>query len=121
MATMTLDGTTMPAAAAGPEGHRVTTEDITGRDIMADGSVRLHHVGVRRRHEIRWVGITSAERTTVFGKYCVRTSQAFVENEGGGSVNVLVVPDSWQENSYEAPAGTYRYDVGLTLEEVTLV
>jgi len=51
----------------------------------------------------------------------VRTSQAFVENEGGGSVNVLVVPDSWQENSYAAPAGTYRYDVGLALEEVTLV
>lgn len=121
MATMSLGGSNLPAAAAGPDGHRVRTEDVSGRDVMADGSMRMHHVGVRRVHEIHWVGITGAERTTIFGKYCVRAAQAFVENEGGGSVNVLVVPDSWQENSYEAPLGTYLYDVSLALAEVAVV
>ena len=52
MAT-TLGGATLADPAAGELGHRISVVDVGGEMTMADGSLRVHHVGTRKRFELR--------------------------------------------------------------------
>lgn len=110
----TLGGATVATPAE--EGGQVTARDIGTQMDMADGSLRVDHVGTRRRFLVQWRGVTGAEKSTLWTRYLVKTSQTWVPPEGG-SYTVVVVPDSWQEESMTGADGNYYYDVSFEMEE----
>jgi len=116
MAT-TLGGATLADPAAGTDGHVVTTRDIGSEMDMADGSLRYDHIGTRKHFALRWQGITSAQVATIYGKYGVRTVQAYSPPESASSFNVIVVRDSWREESITLSDGTFVYNCAMELEE----
>ena len=116
MAT-TLGGATLADPMAGEEGHRVTAVDVGGEMTMADGSLRVHHVGTRKRFDLRWRGITSAQRDAIYTKYLVKAAQVYSPPESAASYTVVVVRDSWGESSIKEAGGTFYFNCGLVLEE----
>lgn len=114
MAT-TLGGVTL-ATPAEDGGVRITARDLGTEMDMADGSLRYDHIGTRRHWALRWRGVTSAQRDSLWARYGVRTTQAFSPPESASSYTVIVIRDTWEEESVTS-GGTYYYDVGFEIEE----
>lgn len=114
-----LGGVTLPQPVAETEGHEIGTVDVAKQLTMADGSLRVHHQAYRRRFTLKWRGLTSTERNTIWGRYVVKTTQAYVGPEDATSYTVVVTPNSWKQTSNTIAGGAYRFDVSMQLDEVT--
>ncbi|HFD38533.1 MAG TPA: hypothetical protein ENJ31_01600 [Anaerolineae bacterium] len=117
----TLGGVTLPDPFYNGEGHAIRGEDSARRFVMADGSLRQHYVGTRRKFTLRWRGLTDSQRTIIWNRYLDRSVQVYSPPESGTTYNVLVAPGSWQESSYILRDGSTRYDVSLALDEQQVV
>lgn len=113
---MKLNSTTLPEPAWDYGGYEKEVNDIGTLHEMADGSLVYDHVGSRSTFSLRWVGLTSAERTIILTRYQDKTPQTFEppNSPDESSVTVLVVPGSWRE-SYIESGGERRYRIEMTL------
>jgi len=116
MAT-TLGGVTLEDPIAGADGHRVSGNDIGGEMTMADGSLRIHLVGRRKRYALKWRGLTAAQRDSIEVRSTVTSTQAYSPPESANTVAVLVRPGSFEQESINDADGTFYFDVALELEE----
>lgn len=113
--TTTLGGITLPDPLWDYPGYERAARDIGAFQEMADGSLVFDYVGYRQTYILRWVGLTATERTTIWDRYVIKTGQAFSPPDSGGSITVLVVPNSWRE-AYIESDGSPRYRVEMALE-----
>lgn len=120
MAT-TLDGVTLPDPAAAEDGHLISFIDVGEEMVMADGSLRVHYIGSRRRFDLRWVGLTEAERNTTWYGYwtALLNSKAYSPPEAADTYTVLAVRDTWTEASFEEAGTTTYYNASFSLYEET--
>ena len=118
MAT-SLGGTALAEPAYADEGYIVEAVDVAVQHQMADGSTAIDSVGTKLRFTLNWNRITNAEKNTIFARYSVRSSQAFVSPDGT-TYTVLVVPNSWRRTYIEDGSGTKRFNCSLQLIEVSV-
>lgn len=120
MATTTLGGTTLPNPYYGPEGFPCQAEEVGLQAVMADGAVRTHTVGVRRRWRLIWRGVNSTERDTLYTKYKVRSTQTLKLPDSSTTYSVVVVPGTWKQESETYGTGQFTYHVVFELREVNV-
>ena len=120
MATTTLGGTTLPNPYYGTEGFPCQAEEVGTQFVMADGAIRTHTVGVRRRWHLSWRGVSSAERDTLYTKYKVRAAQTLKLPDSATTYSVTVVPGTWKQESETYLGGQFTYHVSFELREVNV-
>jgi len=120
MATTTLAGVTLPNPYYGPEGFPCQAEDVGLQIVMADGAVRTHTVGVRRRWHLVWRGVTDSERATLYTRYKVRSAQTLKLPDAATTYSVVVVPGTWKQESETYGSGQFTYHVAFELREVNV-
>lgn len=118
MAT-SLGGVALAEPAYADEGYIVEAADIAVQHQMADGSTAIDSVGTKLRFTLNWNRITNAEKNTIYARYIIRSSQAFVSPDGT-TYTVLVVPNSWRRTYIEDGSGTKRFNCSLQLIEVSV-
>ena len=118
MAT-TLDGVTLANPVAGEDGQIITFVDVGNVMTMADGSQRFDYIGTRRRFDLRWVGVTAAQRNTLWNGYwtALLSAKDYSPPESTETYTVLAVRDSWSEGTWKEGGSTFRYNVGFALYE----
>jgi len=95
--TTTLGGVTIANPKHDNDGCEMEAIDVGVMHDMADGSIVYDYVTTRRRWTLRWSNITDAERSAIFTRYRVKTSQEFKPPNADGTYTVLVEPNSWRQ------------------------
>jgi hypothetical protein len=111
----TLGGQTLADPIWGYTGYERAAHDIGAVHEMANGNLVYDYVGYRPSYVLRWIGLTSTQRNTIWNRYVIKAVQAFSPPDDAGSINVLVVPGSWRE-AYVEIGGSPRYRVEIALE-----
>jgi len=93
--------------------HGPTYITVGGAQRAVDGTRIQHDVVQKRRWEVVWTQLTSAQESTLMTEL-VRTSDLAWSPPEGGSYTVQVVQGSLSSQKTE----TERYTVKVTLEEV---
>ena len=118
--TTTIGGTTVADPAAGLEGVEVEEVDTGILLELADGTATAQHINTRQRFKVKWVGLTSAQLTTLEGTLTRATSLAVQLPHMGATVNCFVVPGSYRKRYLPtSTAATYRYQAEVTFIEIT--
>lgn len=120
MATTTLGGTTLPNPTYDPGGMPITGQDVAKQFVMADGAIRTHTVGFRRKIKLQFRGVSSTERDTLLTKYKVRTAQTLKLPDAATTYSVVVVPGSWREETETYAGGLFCYHVSFELQEAAV-
>lgn len=103
----TWGGTAIPD----PENYSVSEEFVGAQYVAASGALLTDAVASRRRIEISWGVITTAEKDTLLGKATTQATSALVM-PGLSSTNVEPVRNSFQAS----PVGvTPVWDVSCTV------
>jgi len=111
MAT-TLGGTTIPTPVTYPD----SADDSIVQRRMANGTLRTTVIANNRKWLLSWAGMSSANVTTLRGRYTVGGTMAFV-NEDSETYTVAVTANTWQCTPVPLAAGR-RWDVTFGLTEV---
>jgi hypothetical protein len=115
MAT-TIGITTVADPTAGYEGVEVTQVDTGALHEQADGSVVVDHVASRNRYQVRWIGITGAEVTTLEGALTMGTSLELTLPHMAAHEHVVIIPNTYKKSYIEmaGPIEMWRVEVQFT-------
>ena len=114
MTTTTLGTLPLPDPMWDHEGFELELQDIGVLHDLANGSKVYDYVGTRYACSLKWHGLTSAQKNTIYSKYLVKVAQAFVGPDGT-NFWAVVVPNSWKESYVEDGDGTGRYECEMRL------
>jgi hypothetical protein len=115
MAT-TIGITTVADPTAGYEGVEVSEVDTGALHEQADGSVVVDHVATRNRYQVRWIGITAAEVTTLEGALIKGTNLELTLPHMSAHEHVVIIPNTYKKSYIEmvGPVAMWRVEVQFT-------
>lgn len=113
----TLGGTTLPQPMT--DGIAVEIVPIGSERRMLSGYLSVDMRAYKRKITIRWDGLTSSERTTLFNAWLANlTAEAVLALPDGTSYSVMASAQAWAEQHWYDYNANVRYTISIGFSEV---
>jgi hypothetical protein len=112
--SISLGGSTFPSPVGAPE-----SEVFIGEQSESQSGVLLtSYSAIKTKWTLNWVGLSSTDKANLWTKYCVVSSQTYVDT-GSTSHTVVTKHPTWRATPWTKSDATLAYDVSFEIEEAS--